>query len=159
MVEISILEKEIEADMILELKISHIRGRKDLHHRQELQELLKVYQERQKDNENNKKLAREYSEYSEKVMKTQMLWQQIAPLALWYPLPLELYIENSKAMMTWLWLSDDFKPVFEGPLQCKGNRGSANLGSNRGILPGRVTIDSEYGDPRDVYLEKRLMMR
>lgn len=156
MVDISILENEIEEDMMLELRISHIRGRKDFHHRRELRELLKRYQEIQKEIENNKKLAREYTE---KVIKTQMLWQQIAPLALWDPLPLELYIENNKAMMTWLWLSDDFKPVFDRPTKCKGRRGSANLGVKFGILPGRVTIDSEYGDPRDVYFEKRLMMR
>lgn len=159
MVDISILEKEIEEDMMLELRISHIRGRKDFHHRQELHELLKRYQERQKEIENNKKLTRVAHEYTEKLIKTQILWKQIAPTANWEPLPLELYMENSKAMVTWLWLSDDFKPVFGAPIQCKGWHGSANQGVNTGILPGRVSIDSEYGDPRDVYFEKRLMMR
>lgn len=150
----SAVEKEIEEDMMLELKINHIRGRKDFHSREDLQDLLKIYQDRQKEIENNKKLAMIAQEYSKRLMKTKLLWEKIAPVAKWEPLPLDLFVENKDAMIAWLWFSQEHKPVFEGPNQCKGRNGSANRGVSSGLLPGRVSIDSEWGDSRNLHVEK-----
>ena len=94
-------------------------------------------------------------------LRTQFLWDKIAPAAKWMPIPLWIYVENnwdsdpSNEMISWLWFSDGYKPVFEGPNRCKGKCGSANKGFQLGIIPGIILTDSEYGDSHESFISKR----
>lgn len=134
--------KKIQEDMMLELNIfSHIL--------KDLQERLKKYETLQKD----VKTAKLRDEYTKKLNKTKKIWEKHASTAEWDPIPFELYVENNIAMMNWLWLSDKHKPVFGNPRLLKGR--GAWPANKRFYLPGRILIDSYYGEPRDVIIEER----